>query len=142
MQCAKKVLDLGAPYLGCLIFTKVLALASSYAEMGFLVEILLSLAAFLTLLDIAVRVAASRNRRFSPSKHGADALLFVLFTLQCFLCGRKEARPSCRALRLVLPFSVLVSVGGNMMRMTRKPKPPGTGDAEEGEITTLGGSAE
>lgn len=54
------------------------------------VEILLSLAAFLTLLDIvqsldsgsqvlwqwqslsaqAVRVAASRNRRFSPSKHG------------------------------------------------------------------------
>ncbi|CAJ1387814.1 unnamed protein product [Effrenium voratum] len=136
---AKSVLDLGAPYLGCQMFVKVAGLACIYVLSDKLAQSLALLAALFTLLDIVIRIAASRDCKFALSKHGADLLLFLLFFLDGLLCFDAVARPSCRALRLVLPFAILVSVGGNMMRLTRKPKPPG--DLEEGEMTVVGGAA-
>eukprot|EP00434_Breviolum_minutum_P031822 symbB.v1.2.028145.t1/scaffold2954.1/size66569/2 len=140
-NAAKKVLEIGAPYLVCLMVSKVVALLVSEVPMDItsLAQVLVILAALLTLADIAVRIAASRKHSWSFSKHGTDTILCGLFAVQCLSCG-KEARPNCRALHLILPFAVLVSLGGNMMRWTRRPKPQG-GDAEEVELPAIGGSS-
>eukprot|EP00931_Biecheleriopsis_adriatica_P105856 TRINITY_DN80382_c0_g1_i1.p1 TRINITY_DN80382_c0_g1~~TRINITY_DN80382_c0_g1_i1.p1 ORF type:complete len:169 (-),score=32.76 TRINITY_DN80382_c0_g1_i1:66-542(-) len=132
---ASQVLGIGAPYIVSLIAVKVLALTLIYLAPGgteSLGDISVFAATLATSADIAVRIAASRNCGFSFSRHGADALLAVLFALQGMLCtaevGPQKAR-GCRALRLVLPFVVLVSVGGNMMRLNRTKREP---DAEGG----------
>lgn len=141
---AKKVLDLGAPYLIGLTVSKVAALLAGevYIGMESLAKIVIALALLLTSFDIVIRMAASRKQRWNFAKHGTDTILIVLFSI-VFDCVSCEADGStcryCRATRLMLPFAVLVSLGGNMMRFKRKQKPPAeSGNADEVETATVG----
>mmetsp|Transcript_77999 Transcript_77999/g.137453 ORF Transcript_77999/g.137453 Transcript_77999/m.137453 type:complete len:156 (-) Transcript_77999:42-509(-) len=118
---AKQVLQIGAPYIVCLIVIKLIALAAVFlmpASGAAIVEFLVLAATLATAFDIVIRMAASRRSSFLPSRHGADALLALLLAIQGFGCVGSEVR-GCKALHMVLPFVVLVSVGGNVMRMTR-----------------------
>ncbi|CAE8621338.1 unnamed protein product, partial [Polarella glacialis] len=125
---SRAVLALGAPYVACLMATKVAGLAAALlAPPGAMLTVILGASAAATLADIVFRVTASRSSSCSLSRHGSDALLFVLFLVHLLVCAGGESLPSrghanCRASRLLLPFAVLVSLGGNLMRVTRAPR--------------------
>eukprot|EP00930_Biecheleria_cincta_P054186 TRINITY_DN40147_c0_g1_i1.p1 TRINITY_DN40147_c0_g1~~TRINITY_DN40147_c0_g1_i1.p1 ORF type:complete len:152 (+),score=30.19 TRINITY_DN40147_c0_g1_i1:80-535(+) len=140
---AKGVLGLGATYVGSLMVIKVLSCGSIYLlpqSSRSLVNACVWASALATALDIVVRILASSSSAFSFSRHGADALLAALLVAYAFLCHESSGERSCKALRMVIPFVVLVSVGGNMMRLNRAPKEDKEAGIQELELGAVVGS--
>lgn len=118
---AKAILDRPVPYLTILIALKVIALIAIFLLQGPAKSAPVLLCAAASAGDVVLRVLVSRSRKLSPGKHGADVLLAVLLLLEGLACSAVDAVTGrgCKALRLVVPFAVLVSLGGNAMRLSR-----------------------
>merc|ERR1712150_133594 len=137
---ARSILEHRAPYLGVLIALKILALAAVFFGQGsgLGTGVAVMICAITTAADVALRVAASRQHSLSMSKHGTDVLLIVLLLADVVACSSPAGGESkaCHALRLVVPFVVLTSVGGNFMRLTSVPRTAevstGARDEEQG----------
>merc|ERR1712129_332291 len=73
--------------------------------------------------DVAFRLAVSRNKMPTAGKHGADLFLVAIMGADAAACQdtNDDGNRFCRGLRLVLPFAVLVSIGGNAMRLGGSP---------------------
>merc|ERR1711920_154824 len=133
---ARSVLERRVPYLSCLLVLKVLALFAVFflapGTLGHTGIVLFCVVA--TVLDIVLRIAASKQHAFSCSKHGTDTLLTVLLLINFAACSTTDDARHCRALKMLIPFAILTSAGGNMMRLTAAPRrPPDGGDVERGE---------
>eukprot|EP00927_Polykrikos_kofoidii_P027860 TRINITY_DN24399_c0_g1_i1.p1 TRINITY_DN24399_c0_g1~~TRINITY_DN24399_c0_g1_i1.p1 ORF type:complete len:169 (+),score=18.60 TRINITY_DN24399_c0_g1_i1:103-609(+) len=120
---ARAVLERRVPYFTCLIGIKVLGLWVGLAPPTEDTRVLLLFAcAAATMADILFRVGASSRCALSISKHGTDILLVAVVMsvgASCKDIGAGEVSRTCHAVRLLLPFVILVSVGGNLMRLTR-----------------------
>mmetsp|Transcript_29088 Transcript_29088/g.76780 ORF Transcript_29088/g.76780 Transcript_29088/m.76780 type:complete len:135 (-) Transcript_29088:73-477(-) len=116
---SRRILDHRAAVLLPQIILKVCLTVSMFV---YLLFTLLLLVFLVTLVDLVLRLAASQSHKFSLSKHGSDVALIVAIVLETFACSHLLGL--CRALRLVLPFLLLVSAGGNLMRLGRTSKPP------------------
>uniref|UniRef100_A0A7S4RDS0 Uncharacterized protein n=1 Tax=Alexandrium monilatum TaxID=311494 RepID=A0A7S4RDS0_9DINO len=120
---ARAVLEHRGAYLPTLIVLKVLASLAVLFASGTGHLLLVLLGAVATAADIALRIAASQQHAFSLGKHGTDTLLTAVFLVDIAVCGFDvEESKVCRGLRMVLPFVVLTSVGGNLMRLTSAPR--------------------
>eukprot|EP00929_Paragymnodinium_shiwhaense_P083033 TRINITY_DN44072_c0_g1_i3.p1 TRINITY_DN44072_c0_g1~~TRINITY_DN44072_c0_g1_i3.p1 ORF type:complete len:154 (-),score=17.69 TRINITY_DN44072_c0_g1_i3:20-481(-) len=118
---ARTILSYRVPYLSALILSKALALLVGVVQPGTTSwTLLLQLCVAFTTADIALRVAASRGWSLSLGKHGTDLLLVALLLGSLAACGGDDPQSElryCRGLKLLLPFALLVSAGGNMMRL-------------------------
>mmetsp|Transcript_84855 Transcript_84855/g.218598 ORF Transcript_84855/g.218598 Transcript_84855/m.218598 type:complete len:146 (+) Transcript_84855:79-516(+) len=123
---AKAILEHRAPYLGGLIGVKVLTLGAVFLldPASSLALALVALCIGASLTDVALRIAASRSHAFALSKHGSDVLLAFVLILDAMSCSDEDGGTSklCKAMRMVVPFALLVSVGGNSMRLTSSPR--------------------
>mmetsp|Transcript_158452 Transcript_158452/g.279682 ORF Transcript_158452/g.279682 Transcript_158452/m.279682 type:complete len:143 (-) Transcript_158452:2-430(-) len=118
---AHAVLERRVPYFAVQLGLKAIVLITVFTgQSGFIRHSLVLACAVATALDVALRIAASRNHWPSLGKHGIDcALALLLFGDLALDCGSDPDARLCTGLRLVIPFAILVSMGGNLMRLTR-----------------------
>ncbi|CAK0809379.1 unnamed protein product [Prorocentrum cordatum] len=120
-------------YFAALIAAKGLALLGMLALPGGVGRLWLELlGALASGGDIVLRLLVSSKKVPTPGKHGVDALLCALLLVDVALCGHPGAaapEKNCRALKFVVPFATLVSIGGNLMRLDRGAPPSRTGAA-------------
>eukprot|EP00928_Gymnodinium_smaydae_P063749 TRINITY_DN47248_c0_g1_i1.p1 TRINITY_DN47248_c0_g1~~TRINITY_DN47248_c0_g1_i1.p1 ORF type:complete len:199 (+),score=33.48 TRINITY_DN47248_c0_g1_i1:83-598(+) len=136
---ARNILEHRVPYFACLLGLKALALLASVTGWrggGF--ALLLEVCAASCLADIVLRLASSSRRSLDCGKYGTDLFLSALLLAQAWACGAASSAGEqassgsdeislvrneryCHGLALVLPFALLVSTGGNLLRLTREP---------------------
>mmetsp|Transcript_18370 Transcript_18370/g.50393 ORF Transcript_18370/g.50393 Transcript_18370/m.50393 type:complete len:137 (-) Transcript_18370:238-648(-) len=129
--------------------SKIAVLAALFFPASTSGALLLQVCVATSLADVALRVAASRGYALSCGKHGTDLLLAAVCLAALGACGRSDEAATdgtssgggaryCQGIKLVLPFVLLVSLGGNLMRLTRAPPGGGAqeddGDGERGYI--------
>mmetsp|Transcript_15000 Transcript_15000/g.41912 ORF Transcript_15000/g.41912 Transcript_15000/m.41912 type:complete len:147 (-) Transcript_15000:181-621(-) len=138
-ELARAILEQRMPYLvGQIVVKAVTILAVFLVPQGPGHTVPVLACATAAAADVALRVAASRRPRLSPGKHGADLLLVCLLLADAAACGGEASAggKACRALRMVVPFATLVSLGGNAMRLTARQRAPG--DAVEQDCEAVG----